>query len=71
MQVKLGFPSLQTSTTNTVKVYHFKEQLLFKSLLLTFDKLSSTATISPSYVIVHHVQITTPNRSPTLQPQHQ
>jgi hypothetical protein len=66
MQVKLGFPSLQTSLTNTMKVYHFKEQLLFKSLLLTFDK-----TISPSYVIVHHAKITTPSRSPILQPQHQ
>ena len=32
MQVKLGFSSLKTSTTNTMKVYHYKEQLLFKSL---------------------------------------
>ena len=71
MQLILGIPSLQTSTTNTMKVYHFKEQFWFKSLLLTFDKLYSTATISPSYIIVHHAKITTPSRSPTLQPQHQ
>jgi hypothetical protein len=66
-QVKLSFSPLKISTTNTMKVYHFNEHIVdAQSVTADIKKLPSTATISPNYVIVHRVEITTPSRSPTL-----
>jgi hypothetical protein len=53
-------------------VYHFNKHIVVaQPVIAEFKKLSRTATISASYVVVHPFEITTEDRSPTLQPQHQ